>query len=311
MKRLIVVTGIVLLFTALEAAGQAALGEFTYVSDYSTGATKGYVAVLDLKAASFQPEVTGQDPECLSKSTTLYETTRKFADDQKTFVTITANTGLGGRPPCHLADGIVISNGEVVNDPADPGLVLYFTSNGEAFITDGLLPPFSEIQNAVAGTAVPEPGCTAGTLLVKDGKPQRCALPKPFIGAPRGAIGLDESRRHLIIVVIDGDECSDLGLMTYDYALLLLAFGANDAVNFDGGGNAVFYWHPDAGIPAGCDACQLRIRDAAIPTAFSNPYHVSFKDGPKLLRMDRAINDANQVRNVYASIGFRLLKRNP
>lgn len=94
-----------------------------------------------------------------------------------------------------------------------------------------VLPPGT--QTAVAGTP----------WLVRAGRPRTeaddagcasfCAQPHP-----RTAIGLDASRRHLIVLLAEGRRDDRAGLSLAQTARLLQAHGATEAFNLDGGGSS-------------------------------------------------------------------------
>ena len=54
---------------------------------------------------------------------------------------------------------------------------------------------------------------------------------------PRTAAGLSRDGRHLILAVIDGRTAHDAGMTLRETAELMLALGARDAINLDGGGS--------------------------------------------------------------------------
>lgn len=56
--------------------------------------------------------------------------------------------------------------------------------------------------------------------------------------APRTAVGLDRTRRHLILVVVDGRQPASHGMTLYELARFLEELGATNAMNLDGGGSS-------------------------------------------------------------------------
>ena len=301
-----------LLWVSSLLAQEGAIGTFTYSTDYSATA-KGYVAILDIARGGFTPAVTKQEtavcPPGDITGTVYPRAPSVFADYAGTFLTMTANTGNPNPGNCANPDGLLISDGQVVNWPQEPGLVLYFLSPKNAAITDGPLPRASAMRWAVAGSTTQGSNCGRGQLLLKDGKVQNCIVPKPTIAAPRGAIGLDQSGRRLIMLVTDGDEGTGTGLQTRDFARLMLAFGGWNAVNFDGGGSAEFLYFPAAGKPSWCQDCAVAIGRAAIPS--DNPQNLRFVSAPALHDLNKMIfffAQKGEERRVYASIGFRIQK---
>ena len=300
--------------------GQAAVATFTYSTSYTT-ATTGYVAILDISASGLLPQVTSASPACAAKSASVMTmSTKNFATMRNAFVAVTANAGpaiSGPKPQCGTPSGLIVSKGQWVNWPQTNGPILYFTSNGSATITDGAVPLLSQITNAVAGTTTQDNDCASctagtvlvqesGTLLVKNGSPGICPVPKSGTKAARGAIGLDATNHYLIVLVVEGAEGAS-GLYTPDFALLMLAFGGVNAINFDGGGSTVFDWNPKAGVPAACTNCASMIAGATIPSSQPNPNSLTLTN-ITAQKPNTAIYYTSEAdgRAVYASIGFSL-----
>ena len=84
-------------------------------------------------------------------------------------------------------------------------------------------------------------GC--GPRLVENGRVHVTADEEDFpadirIGrAPRSAVGITKDGRYLLAVV-DGRQSHSVGLTLTDWAKLLVKFGAQDALNLDGGGSS-------------------------------------------------------------------------
>ena len=317
MNRLTTVLAALFVLSAPSLLAQAALGTFQYTTSYSQTAQNGYVAVLDLSSGTLAPVVTALATNCSSPKTVYTTTTAAFAANTQAFVAITANTGkalTGSAQQCGAPDGLIVSNGQWVNWPQTSGLVLYFTSNSSATITNGQLPLLPAIQNAVAGSTLQDsdcPTCQAGsltlqelgTLLVQGGNPGACPIPKSAVMAARGAIGLDPTNRYLIILIAAGAEPSS-GLYTYDFALLMMAFGGYSAVNFDGGGSTVFNWLPDFGSPKTCPACAQFITGATVGATNPNNLTITNLATPALSTTIQYSAQTPNPRAVYASIGF-------
>lgn len=292
-------------------AAQAAVASFIYSTDYSRK-TIGHVAVLDLGANRIATAVTKLDTEsCKSPDTVSLETTRAFANSRKAFLAVAANTGpaVSGSQRCGLPDGLLISNYGWSNWPQSSGPVLYFPDDTSAVITDGPLPWPVLMANAVAGSTTQDSDCPpgqTGTLLVKNGQPGTCPIPKSQEITARTGIGVDATGRYLIVLVASRAE--QAGLRTADFARLMIAFGAAQAVNLDGGGSTTFYWLPSHGVPAECEACATRISTAKVPGDMkSNPRKLSIA-GLTLRKLTEPIeySASNPPRRVYASIAFEL-----
>lgn len=86
---------------------------------------------------------------------------------------------------------------------------------------------------------------------------------------PRTAAGIARGGRRLILVAVDGREYQNAGMTLRELATLMLALGARDAINLDGGGSTTMaYADPDS-------AARLRIAN-----------HPSDKEG------ERTVGDA-------------------
>jgi Phosphodiester glycosidase len=239
-----------------------------------------------------------------------------FAQTQ--LVAITANTGAGSpATTCVHPDGLLVSNQTVVNAPQPNGPVLYFTSNRTVTIAKLCAVP-AGVQNAIAGSISQDNDCLGdpqppGGLLVENGQPGPCVIPKALTIAPRSAIGLDRSEKTLILVAIEGGEPAS-GLYTYDLALLMTGLGAYNAVNLDGGGSTTFYWLPTGGTPPPVSASLRNMMlgarfDHASPSALT--FRVTQLDASTsvcycAVGPTRECNPtkATQCRQVYANFGL-------
>ena len=94
-----------------------------------------------------------------------------------------------------------------------------------------VLPP--RTHTAVAGTPWLVRAGRSRTEADDAGCPGFCAQPHP-----RTAIGLDATRRHLIVLLAEGRRDDRPGLSLAQTARLLQAHGAMDAFNLDGGGSS-------------------------------------------------------------------------
>lgn len=316
-----------LLVAVAPAAAQVAVGtlqgSISYALDNGSKPeprpVTGWIAYLDISSGSFAPTVTGPaSPACSAPDTVRMQQTNLFATQYGTLVTITANTGASTPPEwaCGEPDGLLVSNGTLVNPPQPKGPILYLLSNSEARITTVPIPAIP-YRNAVAGTTTTglegcPPGQQIGTLLVQDGKPGACAIPKPTVIAPRGAIGLDSTGKYLIIVIIQGDESNNLGLKTKDFAQLMIALHAQNAVNFDGGGSTTFVWQPGNPVPQPDETLVNWINGASVPP---NPHKLTItgkavpvdqgycSNSLATLDFSACTQNTGSFRPVYASFG--------
>lgn len=135
--------------------------------------------------------------------------------------------------------GLVVTDGEVVSPPEPGGgfaPTLWFDAEGRASLEDvGPATDLSPMVTAVSGNR----------WLVRDGE----AVAPDGDRNPRTAVGLDERGEHLILVVIDGRNTEhSVGTSDAETAAWMLAFGAHDAINLDGGGSTTLVLD-EAGVP--------------------------------------------------------------
>ncbi|MBU2698959.1 exopolysaccharide biosynthesis protein [Sporomusaceae bacterium BoRhaA] len=144
----------------------------------------------------------------------------------------------------------VITNGKVSaispqDTPLKPGSIVLSAHGAAATVMAGLKvgdsvvieqslgPDFDKVPFAIG----------AGPLLVKDGKPFLTTKAEEFpddiaVGrAPRTALGVTKSG-HLLMVVIDGRQAASKGLTLVELADFMQELGADEAMNFDGGGSS-------------------------------------------------------------------------
>lgn len=288
---------------------QVAVGTFTYTTSYNGSSQTGYVAILDTSDPLLNAIASGGDPTC-APDTVAFTRPSDFAKTYGTFLAITANTGPAIPPgtKCGTPHGLLISGGKIVNWPQTSGPVLYFDVKGAPTVTDSALPkPSGVMRTAVAGSISQDSDCIPlqiGTLLVKNGYPGGCPIPKGNIAAARGGIGVDATGRYVIVLVVTGQE-GPSGLKTFDFALLMMAFHAVQAVNFDGGGSTTFIFTPNTAFKP-CPGCNALMTNAAIPPWF-NPNQLTMS-APQAVTGPITYWAQTPERAVYASIGFRILK---
>ena len=58
---------------------------------------------------------------------------------------------------------------------------------------------------------------------------------------PRTAVGIDTDGRRLLFLVIDGRSASSRGYTMVELANMMIALGADNALNLDGGGSSTLY----------------------------------------------------------------------
>ena len=68
------------------------------------------------------------------------------------------------------------------------------------------------------------------------------------IAHPRTAVGIDADGRKLLILVVDGRSAVSRGYTMVELADMMTALGAENAINFDGGGSSAMYTRNGAGV---------------------------------------------------------------
>lgn len=183
------------------------------------------------------------------KLNTISQTTSQFLQGSGTQAAINANFFA---PCCALGPenktvlGLAISNGTVVAPPTSAGqgqdAALLLTQGNQATIastsSDMIL---TGIYNAVAGSSI----------IVRNGT--NIATPSQKAGDlnsanPRSDVGLSQNGQFLYLVAIDGRQPGySIGTTMIETADVLIAFGAYDALNLDGGGSTVLVVSDGAG----------------------------------------------------------------
>ncbi len=147
-----------------------------------------------------------------------------------------------------LKDGsptnLLIVNGRMLAPPNGKPVLAFDSAGGphiSAFtLSDGQLAPFFP-KNAVGGRPVVARDSAIDPAVDTEG------------GAgfrernPRTAAGIARGGRQLILVAVDGREYQNAGMTLRELGELMLALGARDAINLDGGGSTTFvYADPDS-----------------------------------------------------------------
>jgi hypothetical protein len=196
--------------------------------------SRAYVVRVDLWA----PGVSLTTTEHSGPLNTTAETISQFAERKKVRLAINANFFA---PCCNAAAepktviGLLVSNGQVVSppttDPTQSEAVLAVTRENSAEIAQAPQIRLPSVNTAVAGSAI----------IVKNGQDVSAASPNegdPLNPNPRTLVGLSDHGRYLYLVAIDGRLPGySTGTTNAQSAALMLAVGATDAINLDGGGS--------------------------------------------------------------------------
>lgn len=187
-------------------------------------------------------------------------------------------------PCCNAAPEPKTVQGLAVSDANVVGLPVSQSGQNDALVIDrqnhaAILETTEQTDLSNVFTAV-----TGSAIVVKDGKNTNSTTsagdgPDPN---PRSLIGLSRDNRYMYIVAIDGRQPGySAGTTNTESGAILLALGAWNALNLDGGGStslvvadgaggAKVLTRPSGGVER-YDANQLGIRALPIPTSFDVP----------------------------------------
>lgn len=217
----------------------------------------------------------GEDPE-----ETTGQTAGAFLEATGAQVGINANFYApcciyGPEEPKQLL-GLVVTDGEVVSPPEEGGgfaPTLWFDGEGRAYLEDvGPETDLTPIVTAVSGNR----------WLVRDGE----IVAPDGDRNPRTAVGLDATGEHLVLVVIDGRNTEhSVGTSDVETAEWMLAFGAHDAINLDGGGSTTLVLDDD-GLPV------VLNQPSWFQLQRTNANHLGVRAGPYVPPLDPEPEDA-------------------
>jgi exopolysaccharide biosynthesis protein len=216
------------------------------------GEARGMAAVVDLSAV--EVIVSGGDERTAAEQTVMPEDTFAFA--RRTGSALAVNANFYGWVEGRLDPiGLVLSDGVTASVAREAGgqfgpMVLFDDGEGEAIVYAGPTSRPADFQatDAVAGVGVSGDGQSPGTLLALDGQNLgTTARVAPDKRHPRTALGVSADGRTLYLLVVDGRQPGhSVGMTLPELADAMIALGADDALNLDGGGStAMVYARPD------------------------------------------------------------------
>jgi len=160
-----------------------------------------------------------------------------------------------GPPPHEIAPrlfadvlGLAISEGFVVSPVREfkgrPDPAIIFARSGTARVGRFGFDDLVGAWDAVAGIGASAASTDSTGLLVENGiNTAHSARIDPLTRHPRTGVGVTRNGRILLIVVADGDQPGrSVGLTLPELADILIASGADDALNLDGGGSSSFVY---------------------------------------------------------------------
>ncbi len=224
--------------------------------DSDDGPVRGWLARIDLSDPAVEVVVTR--PAVLfdgaaGRAETCLEPTPDWAERRGVVLAVNANyfsvvDDDEAAEAVALADviGLCIAGGRVVSPQrfydgvAGPALVI--DHGGDARVSTR--PDLDDAWSAVAGVGPSARAPALGGLLVTDGvNTGAAARVQPMVRHPRTAAGVDAAGATLWLVVIDGRQPGwSVGATLPELADVLIAAGADDAVNLDGGGSSSFVY---------------------------------------------------------------------
>jgi hypothetical protein len=191
-----------------------------------------HVIKIDLKAEGIRTLVTPGDPK--AELPLNAQTTSKFLEGFNLQVAINGD----GFEPWHSNSvwdyyphagdpvdviGFAVSRDQVYSAEEKGHPVLYLTADNKARFNN----PFSNTLNAISGSV----------MLVRNGKAQNNFDAND--PQPRSAVGINQSGRFMILVVVDGRQPGySLGATLDELAEIIIFHEGYNAMNLDGGGSS-------------------------------------------------------------------------
>jgi hypothetical protein len=147
--------------------------------------------------------------------------------------------------------GLAVSGGHVRSQPLDAHCGFWIDRVGRAHI--GNPADLAEVREGVAGFGRLLDG---GQIVPPPGGPIH----------PRTALGLDESGRRLVLVVVDGRQPGySEGMTTGELAAYMKELGCRDAVNLDGGGSSTMMIANESGTPQVMNDPSTKQNGSSVP----------------------------------------------
>ncbi len=143
----------------------------------------------------------------------------------------------------HLGDptdvnGLAASRGVIYSPAADDRPTLYISHDNRAQFNV----PEGEIDNAISGLP----------MIVENGQLSNKIVPGEYYDGihPRTAVALDRDRRTLMLFIVDGRQPNySEGVSLQELAEIVMEYGANTAINLDGGGSSILVIEDQSGRP--------------------------------------------------------------
>jgi hypothetical protein len=215
------------------------IDETTATIDGGSGVSQAYIVRVNLTApgVSFTttPAAPGTTPNTGTANEVVTQTTSQFLKSSGAQVAI--NTNFFSCPCVTNASnseyllGLEMSNGQLVSSD-QPGYtaLLLSQTNQASFAAGGTVGSTAGIANAVSG----------GGFVLQNGVDvvNGSIAGDPLNPNPRSVGGISQNGKYLYLVAIDGRQAGySAGVTQAEESDLMLALGAWNAINFDGGGS--------------------------------------------------------------------------
>ncbi|MEQ1903364.1 MAG: phosphodiester glycosidase family protein [Pirellulaceae bacterium] len=171
------------------------------------------------------------------KTETRRQTVRKFVETARAegipiVVAVNADafslkTAYNREDPCDLS-GLAVTDGVVVSQPASTPSLIVAKDGKLRIATLAADADLSSIEDAVSGFGL----CLDHGKVLESGPDLH----------PRTGFGLSADQHYLFLVTIDGRQPASAGATTQDLGRIMQNFGADTAINMDGGGSTTLVW---------------------------------------------------------------------
>jgi hypothetical protein len=210
------------------------INEATATIQASAGTAYGYVMQINLDAPGIgfttTPLTAGGSAGGSVETTS--QTTAQFLQSTGAQVAINANTFNNccstTAPANETLNGLAISNGQLVSPDSAGTADLLLTATNQATMVAGGTANLSGVANAIAGFG----------YVVQDGVNVASAASGANTASdPRMLVGLSQNDQYLYLVAVDSGSSDGNGVTGAEEANVMLALGAYNAINLDGGGS--------------------------------------------------------------------------
>jgi exopolysaccharide biosynthesis protein len=210
------------------------ISEATATTQASAGTAYSYVMQINLDAPgiSFTTTPLTAGGSAGGSVETTSQTTAQFLQSTGTQVAINANTFNNccstTAPAPETLNGLAISNGQLVSPDSAGTADLLLTANNQATMVAGGTANLSGVANAIAGF---------GYVVQNGVNVASAASGANTASDPRMLVGLSQNDQYLYLVSVDSGSSDGNGVTGSEEANIMLALGAYNAINLDGGGS--------------------------------------------------------------------------